>query len=500
MCPARSLRFGALAAPIAIVALSLLANANEVLGTIGIEALQWIEGDHLGYPGRVLQRQLFSIILPSLAGSKLFPYLLPIIALHLLNGVLLYYFFFSLFAPRIGSARARFGGLAAGLIFSISDIAATLLGFPCAVSHAMVTFFALVMLVFTNRYLRQGGGHNWLMVLVSFQLALLSNAFALGMPLFLLLLEGCASSRRLRRITLTGCASLVARYGALCLLAANYMLQFPQASDKLASSNALRDSSVMTVGWQYLAVLSDSLLVMFNRSYRFRSYDHGYLMLLGAILLAVSALALVRLLRGRGQVGLSSVLFLFMVSWCTMSFPAIFLLHAVTGSSEPLISRSYHHLYFSSVGTSLVIGYLLAWRPPMKATGHCRQELVMGLGLLSVVVLTIWVSVSVKRPFHLAKRLLLELPAHVVEDACGDDAKNRPQRRADLPRDHPEYSPLPGIAPPEVCFVMEGDSGPEGNWKGCSHRIQTFMLPEVRQRSPIEPIWLQPTIPPHQQE
>ncbi len=444
---------------------SLLANETEVLSTIGWEEVQWIIGNNFGFQTRVIQSHLFSSVLPSLAGSKLFPYLLPIVLLHLLNGVLLCHLFYVLFSPSLGETPARLGGLLAGLILSTSWVSRAALGYVCSISYVMSGFFVLLLLISATRYLRRGGARYWLLAILFFQLALLSHSFAMGIPFFLFLLEGSATGWRSWRVSRRW---FIARYAAFGMGLAVHFAFFNHYFLNLKLGQSYFGGTRGGIVRQYSNFLIDSLSSQFPLLEVVRGFNERNLPIVVSLVIFVVVIAAYRLLRGRGQLRWPETLFLFPLAWSVMTLFPLIHFYSRMNTKGSLVYAAQHRMYFNTIGVAIFLALFVVWKP-YRMTNRLHRGMVVGLNMVSILAIIAWLAMTIEQPLASMKRLLTQLPARVVEDACEAPAAAIAKDRVYLPGASLEKEDFRLARVPWACFSMATLSGADLSGARLSH-------------------------------
>ena len=364
----------AIAASLIISFFSILANESAFLGIIDRETVTWIHGYDFGYPMRVLQLSLFSIILPPLAEGALFLYALPMLLLHLFNGILLCLLFRALFSANLGEAPAWLGGIVAGLVLSTSPVAKVTVSWFCSISHVMVSFFALLMLICSLRFLRHGRARYWLFVLLFYELSLLSNSLALGLPFFLLLFEGSVTGWRSMRSARAGFA---VRYSTLGLVLAVHISIFQDEYLEAISRAKNAPSTMSGYAHEFINYLTDALfLVIRSADNSFsRMHDHSqvlnrsYVPMVAVGTILVMVVGAYQMFKGKGRLPAFNVLLLFPLCWMAMAFPQL----VSHGSDYEVGKIPPRFMYFVSIGVALSFAFLLSWRPRSLTRSRLRS-------------------------------------------------------------------------------------------------------------------------------
>ena len=391
-----------------------LANAPALLNTLGQEEVQWINGEDFGYPDRLLQIWLFTRVLPLLAGSLLFPYLLPIIGHHIINALLVYALFSAFFCRTLGVAQARMGALLAGSIFATSRVALGTLGYISALAYTQVTTFCLLAALAAVYYSRRPSALLWAVVVLSVEAALLSHSFGLALPGFILLLEGALTRFRPWSRSWPWFA---ARYGVLFLLVALHV----GAMWSFYHTSGIRG----TVGHGGLAdLLRESLRYLLDLAFVLlpgAGHDPARrraLLPLFAVLLAALVAAAVAVIWARPdrRPGLIEAVLLFGLAWCGMSL--LPLLHFYWGRTDNMLYLPDHRMYLNTAGLSLLAAAVMCWRPAGLSILP-RKYRVWASASITAAALAAGLLLTVDRPLHWARLLAAGLPGHMVQDACG---------------------------------------------------------------------------------
>ena len=343
---------------IAVAYTTVLCTRYQLFLTADLTAedAAWVRGDLLGNALRLTAGYTYNQLILPLFGDRLMGYKLPGLLLHLANALLLHILFVALFR-RVSSQLARderliqLGGFLAGLTFLFIEPGTV--SYHSALSYQLASFFSLLTLLtllFSTMHLARPGYATPLLAATAYGLALISHAYTVALPLFVLLLEPllCRARPLPRRLLATGI--LLGGMGVSFALFIGHfrgwLLGYGWGG---MIKQAGRESLPVALVMGPFNVLYKALLPMgAEEAYLTPALLPLYLVLWVVIIGA----ALFRFFRRTPALGLSGVLLLFFLGWNTMCFLQEFR----TGVAYSTFWRAY----FNNIGLAMCAGYLAA--------------------------------------------------------------------------------------------------------------------------------------------
>jgi len=330
------------------------------------EGANWVRGSIFGSSLRLTQHWLLHGLCLPLFGENLWGYRLPAAALHVVNGLLVYWLFLMLGARSTSTSIGRFGARLAAVLFCFYGVKTVM--FLSALAYQLVTFFSLLCCVLALLFFQKRKLALWIGVVLCYWLALLSHSYALALPLFVGLLE---IGRRRGASSIRG---LALRYGAMLAGLAGVMTwRFSDLVEhggaSLLESGSLRAAllSFPRYCWLVLARLAPDGATV--------SSALGAAEVAGLLLLAGLCWLAVRSIR-KGEPGPAWTVALFLVAWNGLGY--------LQELSAPDSFLLYWRYYFNVAGTTVALAFVAAWllgrassRVPLLAGGGAQTVLLV---------------------------------------------------------------------------------------------------------------------------
>ena len=344
------------------------------------------------------------------------------ILLHMLNTVLLFGVFVRLFStlrrPREGvEPAALMGALGAAWVFYFNRTLAPV--YISAHSYLLVVTFALLSLYFLLRHIQHPSPFWWGGVMAAYMLGLLSNLFALGLPLIWLLVEWVAprSMRGARPLR-----SLLLRYSVALAIPAGYIgaLWGTYGRGFKGEWEGERGLRIIWCIPDYLAYL----VTRYTSDDAVLEAVEGFPVFGFRVAVAVAIIAAcVAAYQRRGNLNLWVALVLFIIAWQAMTYPLAII------SPQPL-NRPWRY-YLPVLGLAMFAGFLLAVAA-QRVLRRAAPLIWVPILMLALLAVPIQQRLAGRDGLGLLGQLLLgELPGQDQRRHCPEVAKCPAVQRLD---------------------------------------------------------------------
>ena len=319
----------------------------------------WVRGENLSYGSRQSAAFILRQVSLPLFGDRIVGYKLPNVLFHLGNALLIYVLVGRLLESMFGRrnlGQVRFSALVAGLVFLNTRTSHFTVNYFSALAYILVTTATLVGLLLAVEYLRSRRTLYWLGLLACYQAALLSHSFALGLPLFVLIMELFLFRTRLVPKPLL--PDLALRYGPLAAMCGLRVWQMWHTELVGRLDRTLTHfgeiSLFQATPLYYVGHLREFIPLSPNLSLSAAPVLVAFTLLAAA----AGAAAVYRQTRGHGHPGVVEMFVVWLLAWLGMTLPH--LLWVAVMIDREMVENSRWRLYFNQVGIAIFVGYLMA--------------------------------------------------------------------------------------------------------------------------------------------
>ncbi len=410
------------------------------------EDAHWIRGEFFGTPLRLTQHLLLHRVCFPLFGDNLDAYYVLTLALHVLNAWLVGLLYTAL-ARGLGGPWPRLGGALAGLLLLCYE--RNNVSYLSAISYQLVVLFLLCGTLGVAHFLGRRRPWVWGLVVVSYGLALLTNVFALGLPLLWVALElawpadaeGEGGQRSVR--------SAAARYGLLLIPLGLLLWQHGAFLWGYGGLQAARGEPGQTA-LQLPLYLATALWTFVTALF---GLDLGAPLptLFGALLLGLGVWGAWQLRQRR--VSVPGAILLFVVLWSGLTF-------LQAAAAQDGLSGTWRY-YYNAAGVALAVAWAITALADRAASRLARRR-------APVVTVTLAVAVAVVA-FNPGLRRSLARPAVGTPD--GRSSACAPCRSPT------SVAPAPGADLRSVCLARSDFT--DGRLAGAKMRCAHLRLAEM---------------------
>lgn len=310
--------------------------------------LDWIDGTVVGNPWRFTTHGLVHVVCPYVFGKSLYLFLLPGVVVHVVNAMLVGLLLFEVvrvFPTRVANPP-RTGALLAGFVFLLYHTRVlTEISF---LPYELVTLFALLMMLFSVRFFEQPRITYGLLIVAAHGLALVSHAYSLALPGFVLLLE--VVYRRCSKIKRSWWSSALlyaALGGSTLQFLRTYWLEIMRQGGEDVTGHPWFGIFHYA---RYLGIsVTQIVYTPWSSTNQSVGEASGFHQLLTVLLIGCASGLMLRALHKRKPLGIAEMVVLFFVAWNGLAF-----FQLMARDTFMMSSRYYLH----AVGTAMVVGFV----------------------------------------------------------------------------------------------------------------------------------------------
>ena len=338
--------------------LIVLVRDNLLAQPISKEDTNWLRGGRFWYESRLSSTFIFRQICLPLFGDRLVGYKLPSALFHLGNALLIYALFSLLLGHLFGRrkvGKVRFGAFMASVTFLSTPTSQNTVQYFSALAYILVATAILVGLILAVKYLRSRRPLYWLGLFTCYQAALLSHSFALGLPLFVLIMEVLLFRPRNQPRHLL--RDLALRYGPLAAMGAFRAWQLWKTELNSRLDETLTRISGMSLYRSVPLYYVEHLRELVPTDPALSLATTPVLVAFTLLATVAGATAFHRRVRSHERSGGIEMFVVWLLAWLGMTFPH--LLWIAVNPARSVLEHTKWRLYLNQVGIAIFAAYLM---------------------------------------------------------------------------------------------------------------------------------------------